>query len=140
MSLDGDHAALFRTLAQTVQDADVVLFPDTCAESLDAFFYLGMFQIIQGQPLTGAFRLKMELSVPPVPEMLTLVVNGRPLAPVMPEYRLHSWDIADGLLQDQPVRIRVERPARACDVKDTPDDRLLGVGVKAFGLFPVRHG
>lgn len=92
------------------------------------------------QPLTGALRLEMELSVPPVATMLTMVVNGRALAPVAPADGLNCWDIPEEVSRDQSVLViglRLSNTFNAAADGPAGDDRILGIGVRAVTVHTV---
>ena len=92
-------------------------------------------------PLDGDYILTMNLLPPLLDPAVRLTVNG---------VELVAADVLDGLNEfalprsctdgqsTLSIAVQVEQPARPADVKESVDDRLLGVGIRGFAVYPLR--
>jgi hypothetical protein len=92
-------------------------------------------------PLDGDHILEMNLRPPLLDPAFRMTVNG---------VELDAADVLDGLnhfvlprrctdgQSALSISIHVERPTRPADIRDSVDDRLLGVAVRGFAVHPLR--
>ncbi len=91
-------------------------------------------------PLSGTFRLDLDLVPPPTLIPLTLTVNGHGLPPRMPEPGRNAWTLPRVCTQGftaSSVDLNVEDTFCPAQSAGSIDDRILGIGVRAVGLYQV---
>nr|WP_294507573.1 glycosyltransferase [uncultured Rhodopila sp.] len=93
-----------------------------------------------GTLLEGTFVLQMDLVPPLLDRQVDLVVNGIALEPIDVVDGLNEWMLPRDSTDGQSVLtigVHVEHPARPLDVKESSDDRLLGIGLRTFRIVPI---
>nr|WP_294521880.1 hypothetical protein [uncultured Rhodopila sp.] len=93
-----------------------------------------------GTLLEGNFVLQMDLVPPLVDRQVDLAVNGIALEPLDVADGLNEWFLPQDCTEGQSalsIGVHVERPARPADIKESSDDRVLGLGLRTFRIVPV---
>ncbi|MEA2767990.1 MAG: hypothetical protein QOD93_952 [Acetobacteraceae bacterium] len=89
------------------------------------------------QPLFGPFRLELDMMAMPVFRGLTVSVNGQALPMIVPVRGINRWSLPERLTDEQQtllIGLEVSDTFRPADVSDSPDDRVMGVGVRTVAL------
>jgi hypothetical protein len=93
-------------------------------------------------PLQGAFALELDMLPPLLDPLITLSVNKTMMEPLVVVEGINEWLLPQGVTNGQTelaVHLIVPRPIRPKDVADSPDERILGVGVRSLRLRAL-HG
>ncbi|HEX2941094.1 MAG TPA: glycosyltransferase family 4 protein [Rhodopila sp.] len=97
-------------------------------------------RLICKEPLGDFHRLDLDVQRTPVTTDLTLTVNGITLPPTRVKPGVNSWLLPPGCVAGhEQVDIGLLVPETYCPAASgtSTDDRVLGIGVKAIGLFPA---
>ncbi|OYV33197.1 MAG: hypothetical protein B7Z80_24765, partial [Rhodospirillales bacterium 20-64-7] len=97
-------------------------------------------RLILIEPLGDFHRLDLDLQLTPVMTDLILTVNGVLLTPARVKPGVNSWTLPPGCVAGaEHVNIGLRVSKTYCPAADgaSTDDRVLGIGVKAIGLFPA---
>jgi hypothetical protein len=91
------------------------------------------FRLAFVEPLSGIFRLEMDVAPPRVTSALTVSVNGQALPAMMPAAGRNDWLLPERLTAGQRVLlIGLHVSATFCpaELSGSADDRTLGIGVR----------
>ena len=89
------------------------------------------------EPLSGPFRLEMDLSPGRINATLTLSVNGHALPPIVPQSGANSWVLPEqltGKQREMLIALHVSETFTPADIHASADQRTLGVGVRSLVL------
>jgi hypothetical protein len=85
------------------------------------------------EPLSGTYRLEMDLSVGPSPGHLTVSVNATALPAIIPVNGRNTWTLPEALVDDQRallITLHVADTFCPADTGRSADNRTLGLGVR----------
>ncbi|MGD0105193.1 MAG: glycosyltransferase family 4 protein [Rhodopila sp.] len=89
------------------------------------------------QPLLGPFGLEMDLMASPAATGLTLSVNGQALPMIVPVSGTNRWRLPESLTDEQQtllIGLEVSDTHCPAEIADSPDKRIMGVGVRRVVL------
>ncbi len=96
-----------------------------------------MLRLAFREPLSGPFRLEMNVSPGRINATLTLSVNGHALPPIVPRSGANSWDLPEQVTDKQRdllIALHVSDTFTPADIAVSTDKRILGVGVRSLVL------
>lgn len=87
--------------------------------------------------LSGPLVLEIDIAPPLLGQPVTVVVNNTALPPKPVQNGVNLWAIPHECSERRTglsVELKVPRAVKPSEVKDSKDDRVLGVGIRAIGV------